>query len=128
MANPAAAKSTRRSLPGGRWWSVIFRAIHLLGVVWLGAAVHGAPIDARSAGVFVLASGAVLFALDLWSNREHLREIAGLSVLFKLLLVAGIVTIDAARLPLFWLVVLWSAVFSHAPGNLRHRRPFGPGA
>lgn len=114
----------RRHFPGGRWLSVALRAAHLLCVVGLGAAVHGAPLDAGALGLLVFASGGVLFGLDLYTYPQHLKEIAGQSVLFKLVLVAGIVAIETARLPLFWLVVLWSAIFSHAPGSLRHRRLF----
>lgn len=119
-------KPPRRHVPGGRWLSVALRAVHLLAVVGLGAAVHGAPLDAPTIGLVVLATGVALFALDLYTYPHHLREVAGQSVLVKLVLVAGVVAGETIRLPLFWLVVLWSAVFSHAPGSLRHRRPFGP--
>lgn len=111
---------------GVRWLSVALRAAHLASVVALGAAIHGAPLDSHSFGLAVLASGCVLFALDIYANRDLLKQISGQSVVLKLLLVAGIVTIDAMRLPLFWIVVFWSAIFSHAPGSLRHRRLFAP--
>lgn len=127
-APPRERKPPRRHVPGGRWLSVGLRAAHLLAVVWLGAAVHGAPLDPRSVGLVVFGTGLALFGLDLYTYPHHLREIAGQSVLVKLALVAGIVVSDAARLPLFWTVVLWSAVFSHAPGSLRHRRPFSSDA
>lgn len=102
------------------------RALHLLCVVGLGGAILGAPLEARPLGLAVFASGSLLFGLDLYTNPNHLREISGLSVLLKLLLVALIVASEPLRQPLFWLVVLWSAVFSHAPGSLRHRRLFSP--
>lgn len=121
-------KPPRRHVPGGRWLSVALRAAHLLCVVWLGAAVHGAPLDARTIAQLVLVTGVALFALDAYTYPHHLREVAGQSVLVKLVLVAGIVASETARLPLFWLVVFWSAVFSHAPGSLRHRRLFGDSA
>lgn len=118
-------KPPRRYVPGGRWLSVALRAAHLLAVVWLGAAVHGAPLDTPSIGLLVLITGVALFGLDLYSYPHHLREIAGQSVLVKLALVAAIVVVEPARLPLFWLVVLWSAIFSHAPGSVRHLKGFG---
>jgi hypothetical protein len=121
-------KATRRHVPGGRWLSVALRATHLMCVVALGAAVHGAQfsgVDARTLGLLVFGTGIALLGLDLYTYPHHLHEVAGQSVLVKLLLVAGIALSETARLPLFWLVVFWSAIFSHAPGSLRHRRLFG---
>jgi hypothetical protein len=118
-------KPPRRNVPGGRWFSVALRAAHLLGVVWLGAAVHGAPLAAEGVGIYVLVTGLALFVLDLFTYPHHLKEVAGLAVFVKLALVIGIVAIEPARQPLFWAVVLWSAVFSHAPANFRHKRLIG---
>ena len=114
-------KPPRRNVPGGRWLSVALRALHLVGVVWLGAAVHGAPLAATGVGAFVFATGVALFVLDLFTYPHHLKEVAGLAVFVKLALVAGIIAIEPARLPLFWAVVAWSAIFSHAPANFRHQ-------
>jgi hypothetical protein len=119
------AKAPRRSIPGGRWLSVVLRAAHLLGVIWLGAAVHGAPLAAQGIGIYVLVTGVALFVLDLFTYPQHLREVAGLAVFVKLALVVGIVAVEPARLPLFWTVVVWSAIFSHAPANFRHKRLIG---
>jgi hypothetical protein len=118
-------KPPRRNVPGGRWLSVALRAAHLLGVVWLGAAVHGAPLAAQGVGIYVLVTGLALFVLDLFTYPHHLKEAAGLAVFVKLALVVGIVASEPARLPLFWAVVLWSAIFSHAPANFRHKRLIG---
>ena len=70
----------------------------------------------------LLATGGALFALDLWVFPGHLFELSALSVLVKLVLVALMAVDSAWQLPLFWIVVLWSGVFSHAPATLRHLR------
>lgn len=120
----ASAKSNRRDFPGRRWLSIMLRALHLVGVVLLGAALLGAG-DREAAGTLVLASGLLLFALDLWSQPDHLGELAGLFVVLKLLLVAGLLVFPGAAVPLFWSLVVASALVSHAPGSFRHIRPFG---
>ncbi len=111
-----------------RWLSVLLRGLHLVTVIGLGAALLGAPVD-NAGGIdrlaaAVAASGVAMFALDLWRKPRHLFEVAGVSVLFKLLLVGGMMVDGAPRLMMFWLIVVWSALFSHAPASLRHARFF----
>lgn len=113
-----------------RWLSVLLRGMHLVAVIGLGAALLGAPAEHAGGivrlAVAVAASGAAMFALDLWRNPRHLFDIAGVGVLVKLLL-AGLMILDGApRLTLFWIIVVWSALFSHAPATFRHARLIGP--
>lgn len=104
-----------------RWLGIALRAIHLVCVILLGAGLLGdRPGDAAVAPV--LLSGAALFALDLWIYPGHLLEVSGVAVLVKLVLIALMKLAPGWQLPLFWAIVLWSAVFSHAPASLRHLR------
>ena len=48
-----------------RWFSVLLRSLHLAGVVWLGAAVLGAPAGHSRAALLVLVSGLLMLAMDL---------------------------------------------------------------
>jgi hypothetical protein len=66
-----------------------------------------------------------MFAVDTWGHPGHLREFAGLAVLAKLLLVLWMALDANARPVLFWVIVFSSALSSHAPARLRHRRLFG---
>lgn len=109
-----------------RWLGVFLRSLHLAAVILLGARLLGAPLPAGWPAIAlplaVLMTGGALLALDLWSHHDHFFEAAGASVAAKLLLV-GWMTIDPGlQLPLFWSIVLWSAIFSHAPASVRHRR------
>lgn len=113
-----------------RWLSVLLRGLHLVTVIGLGAALLGAPL-ASAGGIAplaaaVVATGIAMFGLDLWRKPHHLLEIAGIAVIAKLLLVSWLMLDDAPRLTLFWIIVVWSAVFSHAPASLRHARLRGP--
>lgn len=113
-----------------RWLSVLLRGLHLVTVIGLGAALLGAPAE-HMGGISRLAaavaiSGGAMFALDLWRKPRQLFEVAGVSVLAKLILVGAMVPDGAPRLTLFWILVAWSALFSHAPATFRHARLFGP--
>lgn len=104
-----------------RWLGIALRAAHLVCVILLGAALlNGTPAGAAVAAV--LATGFALFALDTVNYPKHLFELSGVAVLVKLGLVALMGVDEGLRVPLFWAVVVWSGVFSHAPASLRHLR------
>ncbi len=113
--------ATRRDFPGRRWLTVVLRGLHLAAVIALGAAAFGAPrFDAHTMGLAVLATGLAIWALDIWSKPQHLGQWAGLSMFIKLVLVGLMVAVPALYVPLFWVVVVWSALFSHAPASFRN--------
>ena len=104
-----------------RWLGIVLRSAHLAGVVWLGAALLGAPVGPGGAWL-TLASGAGLFASELIDRRVAVGELAGAVVIGKLLAVAAMLVWPAAALALFWALLLVSAVSAHAPKPLRHWR------
>ena len=121
---PGRAAATLRDFRGRRWLSVFLRGVHLVAVIHLGVAVLGtaAPAQSNHGGIAVLLSGALIWALDLWSKPGHLFEGAGISMLLKLALVAWMILAPELGGPLFWLIVVWSAMFSHAPSSFRNAR------
>jgi hypothetical protein len=126
MSASGAANTRRnvRDFPGRRWLSVFLRGAHLIAVIAFGAALlHTPPTPLPDhAAQAVLASGVLVWLLDLWYKPGHLVEGAGLSMLLKLALVAGMVLAPTLRVPLFWIIVAWSAIFSHAPSSFRNAR------
>ncbi|MCB1956669.1 MAG: hypothetical protein KDG55_13390 [Rhodocyclaceae bacterium] len=107
--------------PFTRWLGIALRAMHTASVILLGSALLN-DHPAGSAVAAVLGTGGALFALDLWNFPRHIFELSALAVLVKLLLVALMPFEPAWQVPLFWIIVLWSGVFSHAPATLRHLR------
>ena len=107
--------------PLTRWLGIVLRALHLVCVIVLGAGLMHDSVG-TAAIVAVLLTGFALFALDTWNYPRHLFELSGVAVMVKLLLIALMGLDEALRLPLFWVIVLWSGVFSHAPASLRHLR------
>ena len=118
------ASGGARDFPGRRWLSVFLRGAHLVAVIAFGASVlHAQPsAQPEHAGAAVLVSGVLVWLLDLWHRPSHLVEGAGLSMLLKLALLVGMLVAPGLREPLFWIVVVWSAVFSHAPASFRNAR------
>jgi hypothetical protein len=99
----------------------VLRGIHLVAVIHLGVGVLGvSTAAAASGGLAVLFSGLALWALDIWQKPGHLREVAGLSMFLKLALVAWMILAPGLQRALFWLIVIWSAIFSHAPASFRN--------
>ncbi len=115
-------RDVARDFPGKRWLVNLLRAAHLVGVVGLGAGVVGEIPDARwhAFGVTALVSGLSMLALDSWTRRSYFREYVGLAMAGKLLLLGALLAWPAQRAPLFWLILVFSVLFAHAPASLRH--------
>lgn len=120
--NLPAAPSGYRDFPGRRWLVVVLRAAHLAGVVGVGAGLLAGAGAAAGFVLLMVVSGVAMAALDAWSNPVWLRELAGLSLLVKFALLGWFVADEARRPLLFWLILVFSVIFAHAPASFRHRR------
>ena len=111
-----------RDFPGKRWLVNLLRAAHLVGVVGIGAGVLGEVPESRwfGFGLTALVSGLAILVLDAWSRPAYLRENVGLAMACKLALLGVLLAWPAQRLALFWLVLVLSVRFAHAPASLRH--------
>ncbi|MGB3429855.1 MAG: hypothetical protein WBA53_16955 [Burkholderiaceae bacterium] len=123
-AKDRGGSASRRLTPFWRWFGIGARAVHIVAVVLLGAAVMGAAprMSMTVIGVLLLTSGVALLALDTWKTPQHLREFAGAAMVGKLLVVVWMLRDPVYGEAGFWLIVLWSVVFAHAPASFRHRR------
>lgn len=118
-------KGTRnpgRDFPGKRWMVNLLRAAHLVGIVGLGAGILAEMPESRwfAFGMATLASGMAILALDSWSRPGYFRENVGLAMSGKLALLGLLLAWPAQRAVLFWLVLVLSVLFAHAPASLRH--------
>lgn len=125
MSMTSASDRTARRLPAfWRWLGIAFRAVHLGAVVLLGTTLLGAAprVPGSVVGVVLLATGTGLLALEVWKTPGLLGQFAGAGTILKLAFVLWMVLDAAHAEAAFWLVVLWSVVFAHAPASFRHRR------
>jgi hypothetical protein len=105
-----------------RWLGIAIRTVHLAGVALLAAQLYGAA-EAAAGGWLTLLSGLALLVVERSDGRLHLDELAGAWALGKLVLVGAGLAWPAAALPLFWSILVVSALVSHAPRRLRHWKP-----
>ena len=114
----------RRNFRGRVALITVMRALHMVGVVGCGAALLGArPIAETEAYALLLtASGASIVLLDLWANPEYFRQLSGLAIMLKLLLLAASIWLVGIQAAIFWAVLVGSVMLSHAPKRLRHFR------
>ena len=111
-----------RDFPGKRWLVNLLRAAHLVGVVGIGAGVLGEVPESRwfGFGLTALVSGLAILVLDAWSRPAYLRENVGLAMACKLALLGVLLAWPAQRAVLFWLILVFSVLFAHAPASMRH--------
>lgn len=111
-----------RDFRGRRWLSVFLRSAHMVAVIAFAAVLLTTTPLPEYSGSAVLITGILIWLLDIWQKPGHLVEGAGLSMLLKLILIVGMIYSPGLRVPLFWIIVIWSAVFSHAPSSFRNAR------
>jgi hypothetical protein len=115
----------RRDFPGRRWTSIALRALHLAGVVLCAAGILGAGRPAPPGIALMLLTGLALYGLDWWHHPPLWREVAGVFVAVKLVLLGVMILVPPLASALFWLLLLASAIVSHAPRTIRHRSILG---
>ncbi|TRZ64227.1 MAG: hypothetical protein D4S02_11120 [Rhodocyclaceae bacterium] len=115
-----------RDFPGRSLLINLLRALHLVGVIGLGAALLG-PRPAAETAIYVgalMGAGVAIAALDRWANPAYFSQVNGLAVLFKVPLLAGVGMLAGFNASLFWAVLVGSVLMSHAPRTIRHRKLF----
>ena len=112
----------RRRLPHARAWNVGARTIDLAATgLLLGGHFFGVEADTLLPWLYVaIASGAVMFTVELYSSLDWLTEVGGLAVVLKLALLCLIPFVWSARVPLLFAVVAVAGIGSHMPGRYRH--------
>jgi hypothetical protein len=115
-----------RHFPGMRWLNIGLRTVHLVGIAGLGGAyLYTAPRLLWEPYLWLtLCSGTGLVAVSLYANAIWLLQLRGQVVLFKLLLLAGMLLWPSLGTELGVVVIALSSVIAHAPGNLRYFSPW----
>ncbi len=118
-----------RQLRGQRWLNIGLRTLHLIGLSGLGAGFLYPGTDESWRFFFHLAvwSGLALSLLFIWSDGVWLLQLQGQVIVAKIVLLSVAFATPDLRMPLFVLVIVLSAVVSHAPSRIRHIKVFGGG-
>ena len=105
-----------------RWTKISLRTLHLVAV----AGVGGGILFDLDNGLWInywwlaLVSGSLLMLIDVVSNPVWLVQVRGFSVYFKLILLAFLGSYPEWDRFLILVIIVISAVISHAPGKLRY--------
>ena len=111
-----------RFFPWARPVQLVLRSLHIVAMALvLGALPFGAGFHAlRLPILLTLASGILLFAIDLARDVAILTQGTGVAVLVKLALLGMGVLQPGARLPWYLAATVVASVGSHMPGSWRH--------
>ncbi|WP_321532152.1 hypothetical protein [uncultured Desulfuromonas sp.] len=104
--------------------SLISRALHQLGAAIFLATYILSPANSpawRISLMLTVASGMVLLGSEAIRHRQFLREVFGLSTLFKLVLVGFAHQGLLPAIPSVTIAFLLASLVSHAPKAVRHR-------
>lgn len=105
-----------------RWSKISLRTLHLLAV----AGVGGGVLFALDKDLWInywwlaLVSGVLMMLLDIAANPVWMVQVRGVVILFKLILLALLGINPGWDSFLLAVIIIISAVISHAPGKLRY--------
>ena len=114
--------ASKSDFPWRRWLSITLRSLHLAGVVLAGAAILGNSTLSVAGVVLMLLTGFGLYGIELWHHPGFWREVAGVFIAVKLIVLLAMLLVSDIAGPLFWFLLISSSVVSHAPWAFRHRR------
>ena len=111
-----------RRFPWARPTQLILRSVHIAAMAMvLGAIPFGAGYQSLRVSILLtLASGVLLFAIDLARDLAILSQGSGVAVLLKLALLGIGALQPAERLPWYLAATVVASVGSHMPGSWRH--------
>jgi len=105
-----------------RWTKISLRTVHLVAVAGVGGGILFDLDNSLWINYWwlALASGSLLMLIDVVSNPVWLVQVRGFSVYFKLILLAFLGSQPEWDRFLLLVIIVISAVISHAPGKLRY--------
>ncbi|MDD5177411.1 MAG: hypothetical protein PHQ05_13420 [Sterolibacterium sp.] len=116
----------QRDFTGRRLLVNLLRALHLVGVAGIGAAVLSVLPRAETViyASLLIVSGIGIAALDRWGDSAYFSQLNGQTVVFKVALLIGAAWLSGIGTVLFLAVLVGSALMTHAPRWLRHYKLF----
>ncbi len=105
-----------------RWSKISLRSLHLLAV----AGVGGGILFALEKDLWInywwlaLVSGVLMMLMDITANPVWIVQVRGIVIMLKLLLLALLGSNPGWDSFLLAIIIIISAVISHAPGKLRY--------
>jgi hypothetical protein len=108
-----------------RWASVILRSLHLAGVVLVGTELFAGDTPALAGVALTVLTGLALYGVELWRHPDLWKEVAGLFMPVKLVMLLAVLLVPNGSGTVFWIVLVSSSVISHAPLTFRRKKLIG---
>jgi hypothetical protein len=122
--NPGAPRErpALRTFPGARALQVAARTVHIVAMALvLGGVAYAAPARTLVLPLaLTLASGLLMFGVDLWKGGSWLYQGGGVAVLLKLALLGLGQMFPAARFEFYLAATTVASIGSHMPKSWRH--------
>jgi len=105
-----------------RWSKISLRTLHLLSVAGVGGGILFGLEPAPWSNYLWLAvfTGGLMMLMDMISNPVWMMQVRGIAILLKLVLLIMIFVYPGWDQFLLIIIIIISAVISHAPGKLRY--------
>lgn len=105
-----------------RWSKISLRTLHLLAIAGVGGGIlFGLDKDLWiSYWWLALASGLLMTLMDVIANPVWIVQVRGVVIVLKLILLALLGSFPGWDSTLLAIIIIISAVISHAPGKLRY--------
>jgi hypothetical protein len=105
-----------------RWTKISLRTLHILSVAGVGGGIlFGLEVDLwHGYWWLAMASGGLMMLIDIVSNPVWVVQVRGLVIFLKLILLAFLGSDPMLDRYLLVVIIIISAIISHAPGKLRY--------
>lgn len=105
-----------------RWIKISLRTLHILSVAGVGGGILFGLDQSLWVSYWWLAlvSGVLMIAIDVIPNPVWVVQVRGLVILLKLVLLAFLGSEPSLDSAILIIIIVMSAVISHAPGKLRY--------
>ncbi len=113
---------TKREFAAKRTLSIVLRSLHLIGIAGLsGQFLFALQVSSwQFYGLLALLTGLLMVAIELYVDGIWLLQLRGQAIMIKLLVLALSLKFPQYGSYGFWLIILISGYFSHAPRTIRY--------
>lgn len=111
-----------RPLPGKRYFSLVLRSLHLLGIAgFSGLFIFDLPEAQWSNWAHLaIVTGLLMVMMEIWCDGVWFVQARGQIIIVKMILLVLCVYVPSISFACFVAMILLSGFFSHAPGKIRY--------
>lgn len=115
----------KRDFAARRYLSIALRTLHIVGIAgFSGLFLFDLPADLwQPYARLAVVTGLSMMFLEIWTDGIFILQLKGLAIFAKLMVLLLIVVFPEFGAAGFWVIIIISGYFSHAPGRVRYFVP-----